>query len=54
MATLPDAKQMANNITLHVRVKRSNEWEWRLKVGLWLIRLAAWVMWMGIEIEAIG
>jgi hypothetical protein len=53
MAVLPTAKQMANNITLTVRIKRGSEWGIRLKIGAWLIRLAAWVMWMDIEIEEI-
>jgi hypothetical protein len=50
MATL-DAKQIANGLTLKVRIKRSGEWWFRIKVGMLLIRLAAWVMWMPIEFE---
>jgi hypothetical protein len=51
MATLPDAKQMAHSITLVVRIKRADEWQLRLKIGSWLIRLAAWVMWMDIDLK---
>ena len=34
---------------LKVKINGLNEWRWRLAVGGWLIRLAAWVMWMDIE-----
>jgi hypothetical protein len=51
MATLPDAKQMAHSITLEVRIPRLNEWDLRLKIGSWLIRLAAWVMWLDIDLK---
>jgi hypothetical protein len=51
MARLPDAKQMAHSITLKVRLPRLNEWRARLKIGSWLIRLAAWVMWLNIDIQ---
>lgn len=53
MASLPDAKQLANGITLEARIKRVDEWAWRIKLGAWLIRLAAWVMWINVEIEEI-
>ena len=50
MATMPDAKQMAQSITLQVRIKRTDEWVLRLKIGSLLIRLAAWIMWMNVDI----
>ena len=50
MATMPDAKQMAQSITLRVRFKRTDEWALRLKIGSLLIRLAAWIMWMNVDI----
>ena len=53
MATMPTMKEMANSITLTVRIKRDQEWEWRLKIGALLLRLAAWIMWMNIDIEVV-
>jgi len=52
MATLPTAKELAHSFTIKVRIKHMGEWHWRLKIGAWLIRLAAWVMWMNVEIES--
>ena len=46
-----DTKALVQNITLHVQLKRATQWRWRIQLGLWLIRLAAWVMWLNIEIE---
>jgi hypothetical protein len=46
-----DSQDIANNLVLHVTLRREKQWRWRLAVGSWLIRLAAWVMWMNIDIE---
>lgn len=48
-----DAKELAKQVTLIVtlRLDRANQWLWRVKVASWLIRLAAWVMWVNVEIE---
>ena len=48
-----DTKKLIQDhrMTLHVKIHRLNQWRWRLWAGSWLIRLAAWVMWMGVEIE---
>jgi hypothetical protein len=51
MATLPTAKEIAKNVTLVVTLPKLDQWRFRLKVGTWLIRLAAWVMWLDIRIE---
>jgi len=40
-----------SNITLHITIHRLNQWLWRLWLGKQLLILAAWVMWMNIEIE---
>lgn len=45
-------KTAAQNLTLHVQIKGVNQWRWRLALGAWLIRLAAWVMWLDVEFEA--
>ena len=45
------AKTIANNITMTVRFREGRQWAWRLKLGSWLIRLAAWVMWVNVELE---
>ncbi len=47
-----DVKDLAKEITLTVYTKRLSRWRWRLKVASWLFRLAAWIMWVNIEIEA--
>lgn len=45
-----DSRRIAKRVTVQVRIKRFTEWRWRLKLGLLLFRLAAWVMWVNIEI----
>jgi len=52
MPSLPDAKQIAGEVTLKAHLPRLTEWTWRVKIGAWLIRLAALIMWMDIEIDA--
>jgi hypothetical protein len=47
-----DAKNLAKHITLTVKMKRTRQWRWRVKLAAWLIRLAALVMWVNVEIEA--
>ena len=44
-----DLKEIAQRITLHVKLDHAREWRWRCKVGTFLIALAARIMWMGIE-----
>ena len=46
-----DVKELAQRITLTVKLKRLYRWAWRVKIAAWLIQLAAWVMWMDIDIE---
>lgn len=46
-----DARELAAQLTLTVKMRRANQWLWRVKVASWLIRLAAVVMWVNIEIE---
>ena len=45
-----DMRDVASKYMLTLRIKRADQWRWRLKLGLWLIQLAAWVMWVKIEI----
>ena len=46
-----DTKKIAQeNITLHVRLHKYHSWLWRLRVAEWLIRFAAYVAWVNIEI----
>ena len=52
MATLPSMKKIANGFTIRITFPQMNQWLWRLKIGVWLIRLAAWVMWMNVEVNA--
>ena len=48
--SLDTKKVVQENITLHVRIHKYHSWLLRVKVAEWLIRLAAWVAWMNIEI----
>ena len=49
----PDMKTIASGYTIRVKIKRYHSWLWRLKIGMCLIRLAAWFMWVNIEIEGL-
>ena len=46
-----DTKRIANHITMKVELKRYQGWLWRVKLGMLLIRLAAWIMWVDVEIK---
>jgi hypothetical protein len=49
-----DAKQLANELTITVEIKRHKEWTLRLWVAAKLIKLAAWIAWVGVEINNDG
>jgi len=46
-----DAKSLAQNKTVHVKIKRWKEFVWRTKVMMGLIRLADLISWFNIEVE---
>ena len=46
-----DTKMLANHITIHAKIARMTQWQWRIRLGMWLMRLAAWVMWVNLEID---
>lgn len=46
-----DASKVASNMTMNVHVTGFQSWLWRKRIGVWLIRLAAYVMGVGIEIK---
>lgn len=46
-----DAVNMMREVTVHIRIKRHKELQWRLWLGARLIALAAWVMNCRIEVE---
>ena len=46
-----DMRNLANRITMTVRLKRHKEWRWRLWLGVKLIQLAAFVMWMRPDVS---
>ena len=48
--SLNTKKIVQENVTLHVRLHKYHSWLWRLRIAEWLIRLAAWVAWVNIEI----
>jgi len=49
-----DAQNIAHNLTLNVTITRMDQWRWRIALGSWLIRLAAWVMWVDVEFNTDG
>ena len=50
-ATIDMKDLVGKRLTLNVKVKRVREWRLRRELALALIRLAAWIMWVSIEIE---
>jgi hypothetical protein len=46
-----DIKPLAQNITLHIKLKNLRQWQWRVQLAIWLIRLADWVMWGNVRLE---
>lgn len=46
-----DAQEMASHVTLTIKVKRGRQWQARLAIAIWLMRLAAWIGWLGFEVE---
>ncbi len=48
-----DMQRLASNLTLVVKIRRRRQWGVRLAIAVWLVRLAAWVAWMGFEVEEI-
>jgi hypothetical protein len=46
-----DAKELGGRVTMVVTIRRYNQWCFRIWLGVKLIRLAAWIMWMNVEIE---
>ena len=46
-----DAKTLASKVTLQITIQRGRRWQWRIAIGAWLIRLAALIMWVPIEME---
>lgn len=46
-----DVRELTQRITMHVRIHRVSQWQWRMRLAMLLIRLAAWVGWFNVEIE---
>jgi hypothetical protein len=46
-----NAKELAGRMVLTLRVKRLTEWEIRIRIAIWLIKLASRIMWIKLEIE---
>lgn len=44
-----DAKELVSDITINVTIKRYNQHFIRYNIGIWLIRLATWIMWENVE-----
>jgi len=48
-----DVRKLAHTLTLKVKLRRHAEFKLRAWIGMQLIRLAAWVMWLGVEFEGL-
>lgn len=48
--SLIDAKDLASDLSIEVVVTRYNEMIIRHNIGIWLIKLAAWIMWSDVKI----
>ena len=48
-----DADELAKQLTLHVYIRGMAQLRRRLWVGTWLMRLACWVIGIGIEVTEI-
>ena len=46
-----DAKQIMNRVTMQIKIGRMNEFRVRAAIGVFLIKLAALIMWCNIEVE---
>ncbi|HUX29156.1 MAG TPA: hypothetical protein VMV78_00855 [Thiobacillus sp.] len=46
-----DVKDFAPRCTIDVKLKNARQWRWRVFLGVCLIRLAAWIMWVNVEFE---
>ena len=46
-----DAKSLTADITMKVNIKGMRQWKWRVMIAIQLIRLAAWVMGVGLEVS---
>lgn len=46
-----NVKELAQKMVLTVKVKRVTEWEIRIRIAIWLIKLASRIMWIKLEIE---
>jgi hypothetical protein len=46
------AKEIAQGITVTVQIKGLKWWEVRMKVAVWLVRLATWIAGMNYKEEA--
>jgi len=53
-STVLDARELAQQITLTVHIRRLKEWEIRLWIAALLFRLGAWVAGFDIEFEEEG
>ena len=50
-----DTQEVAKRLTLTVvvRLRRLRAWRWRVALAGWLIRLAAWVAWVNLDLEIV-
>lgn len=44
-------KEFANNVTMEFKVYGVREFHWRLRIGAWLVKLAAIIIWMDCEVS---
>lgn len=46
-----NTEDLAHHITMVVKFKQMREWKLRMVIGVWLMRLAALIMWVNIKVE---
>uniref|UniRef100_A0A6M3M1I0 Uncharacterized protein n=1 Tax=viral metagenome TaxID=1070528 RepID=A0A6M3M1I0_9ZZZZ len=47
------ARNLMDGVELKYRIRGLTEWNFRVWIGMQLIRLAAWIMWMDVEWQGI-
>lgn len=54
MEVKTDAKKLANEITVTVKIKRYHSWRIRLWIAVKLISFAAWLAWLNVDFQEPG
>ena len=44
-------KDLAHNVTFKAKIYGIEEYRMRARIGIFLIKIACWIMWAGIEVS---